>query len=174
MTKFLSPIFSPTFDVGQVEDFADEEQEFCYTDFIAHYDQVYHVDQLCQHLGKKTVTQTFGKLIRQARKDKGLSQRELAKLVDINYTYLSKLENDHAGTPPSEDVIERLLLHLGLEENKEVQYLAGRISEDDAKAFEEFVKQNYKEMPVLFRKLRDNPRFAQKFLQQAIQLDPEE
>jgi transcriptional regulator with XRE-family HTH domain len=154
-----------------MEDSAVYEQKFCYTDFIAHYDQVYHVDQLCQQRGKKTVTQTFGKLIRQARKDKGLSQRELAKFVDVNYTYLSKLENDHAGTPPSEDVIERLALHLELQA-QDLKYLAGRISEDDAKAFEEFVKQNYQQMPVLFRKMRDNPKFAQKFLQQATHLEP--
>lgn len=111
---------------------------------------------------------TFGKLIRKARKEKGLSQRELAKLVGVNYTYLSKLENDHAGTPPSEEVIEKLANHLELDA-EELQYLAGRITEDDAKAFEEFVKQNYKQMPILFRKLRENPDFAQDFLREATQ-----
>lgn len=116
------------------------------------------------------MNQTFGKLIRQARKDKGLSQRELAKLVEVNYTYLSKLENDHAGTPPSEDVIERLGLHLELDA-QELIYLAGRITEDDERIFEEFVKQNYKEMPVLFRKLKNNPKFAQNFLQQVTELE---
>ena len=116
---------------------------------------------------------TFGKLIRQARKNKKCSQRELAKLVGVNYTYLSKLENDHAGTPPSEEVIYNLAKHLGLNP-EELQYLAGRITEDDAKTFEEFVKKNYKEMPVLFRKMRETPNFAQKFLQETKKLDQEE
>jgi hypothetical protein len=46
-------------------------------------------------------------------------------------------------------------------------YLAGRITPEDQKAFEEFVKENYQQMPVLFRKLKENPKFAQKFLQEA-------
>lgn len=119
------------------------------------------------------MNQTFGQLIRQARKQKGISQRELALKVDVNYTYLSKLENDHAGTPPSEDVIERLALHLELDA-QELLYLAGRITEDDEKVFEEFVKQNYKQMPALFRTLRNNPKFAQKFIQEATKSEIEE
>lgn len=43
--------------------------------------------------------QTFGKLIRQARKDKGYSQRQLAGLLSVDFTYLSKLENDRADYP---------------------------------------------------------------------------
>jgi transcriptional regulator with XRE-family HTH domain len=107
---------------------------------------------------------TFGKLIRQARKAKELSQRELASLVGVNYTYLSKLENDHAGTPPSEEVIGRLAECLDLEADTLI-YLAGRITEDDQKVLEEFIKENYEQMPVLFRKMKKNPKFAQKLLQ---------
>ena len=114
----------------------------------------------------KNLNHTFGKIIRQARKDKGFSQRELAKLVGVNYTYLSKLENDHAGTPPSEDVIDRLARHLELNADQLI-YLAGRITEDDARVFEEFIKQNYKQMPALFRQLRENPDFAQKLIQES-------
>lgn len=113
---------------------------------------------------------TFGKLIRQTRKNKKLSQRDLAKLVGVNYTYLSKLENDHAGTPPSEEVITKLATHLNLNA-QELQYLAGRITEEDAKAFEEFVKENYKKMPVLFRKMRETPNFADKFLEEVTKTD---
>lgn len=116
------------------------------------------------------MNQTFGQLIRQARKAKELSQRELAKLVGVNYTYLSKLENDHAGTPPSEEVIERLAHCLQLPA-RELVYLAGRITPEDQKAFEVFVKENYQQMPVLFRKLKKNPKFAQKLLQEASKED---
>ncbi|MDJ0771811.1 MAG: helix-turn-helix transcriptional regulator [Mastigocoleus sp. MO_167.B18] len=119
------------------------------------------------------MSQTFGKLIRQARKQKEYSQRELAKLVGVNYTYLSKLENDHAGYPPSEDVIDLLAINLDLREQKdELRRLAGRITPDDAKVFEDLVKQ-YKQMPALLRRMRDEPKFAQEVLQKTTQ-DAEE
>lgn len=120
------------------------------------------------------MSQTFGKVIRQARKDKEYSQRELAKLIGVDYTYLSKLENDHAGYPPSEDVIESLARHLDLTERKdELRRLAGRITPDDAKVFEELVKK-YKQMPALLRRMRDEPEFAQKLLQETPQSESEE
>ena len=46
------------------------------------------------------VNKQFGQLIRDARKDKGYSQRELASLVSLDFTYLSKLENNRADYPP--------------------------------------------------------------------------
>lgn len=118
---------------------------------------------------EETMSQTFGKLIRQARKQKEYSQRELANLVGVNYTYLSKLENDHAGYPPSEDVIDLLADHLELSERKdELRRLAGRITPDDAKVFEDLVKK-YKQMPALLRRMRDEPKFAQEVLQKTTQ-----
>ncbi|BAZ16792.1 transcriptional regulator [Calothrix sp. NIES-4071] len=115
------------------------------------------------------MSDTFGKLIRTARKQKEYSQRELAKLIKVDYTYLSKLENDHAGYPPSEDVIDLLALHLDLTDRKdELRRLAGRISPDETKVFEELVKK-YKQMPALLRRMRDEPEFAQKLLQQTTQ-----
>ena len=120
------------------------------------------------------MSQTFGKVIRQARKDKEYSQRELAKLIGVDYTYLSTLENDHAGYPPSEDVIESLARHLDLTERKdELRRLAGRITPDDAKVFEELVKK-YKQMPALLRRMRDEPEFAQKLLRETTQPESEE
>lgn len=41
--------------------------------------------------------QEFGSLVRKARTDRGLTQRGLADLVGMNYTYVSKLES---GTVP--------------------------------------------------------------------------
>lgn len=118
------------------------------------------------------MSQTFGKVIRQARKDKEYSQRELAKLIGVDYTYLSKLENDHAGYPPSEDVIHKLAFRLNLNE-EELRHLAGRITPDDAKVFEELVKK-YKQMPALLRRMRDEPDFAQKLLRETTQSESEE
>src|ERR1700704_2259715 len=49
----------------------------------------------------------FGVRLRQLRSEKGLSQRELAGLVGIDFTYLSKVENGH-GDSPGEATIRRL------------------------------------------------------------------
>lgn len=50
---------------------------------------------------------TFGQSVKELRKERGVSQRELAKTVGIDYTYLSKIENDRM-EPPSEDTIRRI------------------------------------------------------------------
>lgn len=100
-------------------------------------------------------------------KDKEYSQRELAKLIGVNYSYLSKLENDHAGYPPSEDVIKSLARHLDLTEQfSELRRLAGRITPDDSKVFEDLVRK-YQKMPALLRRMRDDPEFAQKLLKES-------
>lgn len=110
--------------------------------------------------------QNFGKLIRQARKDKGLSQRELAEKLGLDFTYLSKLENNRADYPPKEEVIRTLAAHLELDA-EELIFLAGRIPQDD----EDLLKQHYKNMPTLFRRMRENPEFAQKVFQEAFEAD---
>jgi transcriptional regulator with XRE-family HTH domain len=50
---------------------------------------------------------SFGARIRQLRKEHQLTQRELAEMVNIDFTYLSKIENGH-GVPPAEATIRRL------------------------------------------------------------------
>ena len=93
----------------------------------------------------------------------------------MDYTYLSKLENDHAAYPPSKEVIRLLVRYLDLtEREEELIYLAGRITADDERIFQELVKQNYKQMPALFRMWRDNPHSVQKLLQEPIQPENEE
>ncbi|MFB2882288.1 helix-turn-helix domain-containing protein [Floridanema aerugineum] len=112
---------------------------------------------------------TFGKLIREARKDKGYSQRELSKLLGLDFTYLSKLENDRADYSPKEDVIRSLARNLDLDE-EELIFLAGRIPQRD----ENFLKQHYQSMPALFRRMQENPEFAQKIFREARQSENEE
>lgn len=43
--------------------------------------------------------ETFGEVIRQARKTKGISLRELASRIGISHPYLSQLENNHNNNP---------------------------------------------------------------------------
>ncbi len=109
---------------------------------------------------------TFGKLIRQARKEKGYSQRKLAALLHVDFTYLSKLENDRADYAPKEDVIRGLGRHLSIDE-EELIFLAGRLPQQ----YEEFLKQNNREITALFRRLQTNPSFAKKVFDAAQEVE---
>lgn len=147
------------------------------TNLVNIYTLIYAEDRVkIEHDGRvardKAVERTFGKTIRQARKQKEYSQRELAKLIGVDYTYLSKLENDHAGYPPSEEVIHKLASQLGLQE-EELRRLAGRIMPEDAKVFEDLVRK-YQQMPALLRRMRDEPEFAKKLLRETKQSNSEE
>jgi HTH-type transcriptional regulator, competence development regulator len=59
--------------------------------------------------------QTFGQRIKELRKAKGLGQRAVAAQVGINFTYLSKIENDKVDFAafPSEETIRKLAKVLG-------------------------------------------------------------
>lgn len=115
---------------------------------------------------KTNQTASFGTLIRQARKAKGLSQTQLASLLKVDFTYLSKLENDRAKYAPKEEVIRELALHLELNQ-EELIYLSGRIPQQE----EDVLKQNYKAMPSLFRRMRENPEWATKVLQEVMEVE---
>ncbi|KJH69799.1 helix-turn-helix domain-containing protein [Aliterella atlantica] len=100
---------------------------------------------------------TFGQIIRTARADKGYSQRDLARLVEIDFTYLSKLESDATEYPPKEYVIQQLAYYLGLD-YEELVCLTGRLPE----RYQDFLQQNYQVMPALFRWMRQKPGLAQR------------
>ena len=69
--------------------------------------------------------QTFGQAIRQLRMERGLTQRVVAAAVGVDFTYLSKLENDR-GEPPSEKLVRELARVLD-GEPEELLALAGWI-----------------------------------------------
>ncbi|MCK4809705.1 MAG: helix-turn-helix transcriptional regulator [Candidatus Omnitrophica bacterium] len=79
---------------------------------------------------------TLGERIKALRKIKGLTQRELAKKVNVNYTYISKIENNKLkkGEGPGGKVIKNIAYTL-IDKNPDILYnelmvLAGKISED--------------------------------------------
>jgi transcriptional regulator with XRE-family HTH domain len=111
-----------------------------------------------------TLEISFGELVKKARKDKGYSQKELAKILGVDFTYLSKLENHRADYAPKEEVIRGLAHYLGLDKD-ELMFLAGRIPQRD----EEWMKQHYQNMPTLLRRMRENPKFAEKVFRQAME-----
>jgi transcriptional regulator with XRE-family HTH domain len=114
----------------------------------------------------ETVNQTLGNCVWVARRKKGLSQRELAALLKIDFTYLSKIENNHTDYPPSPEVIESLAHHLSLDAN-ELHGLSGRIDPELFRLARELVMTYPREMCTLFRKMRDDPGFAQKLMKEA-------
>lgn len=68
---------------------------------------------------------TFGERIRGRRKDHDLTLRELAEIVGIDFTYLSKIENDRAQAP-SEETIGKLAMQLN-EDLDELILLADKL-----------------------------------------------
>jgi transcriptional regulator with XRE-family HTH domain len=88
----------------------------------------------------------FGERIRELRKGKNLTQREVADKVGINFTYLSKIENDKLDRDqyPREDTVRKLAEALGADAD-ELLLLAKRIP--DA------IKQRVLQRPDLFRKM---------------------
>lgn len=89
---------------------------------------------------------TFGERIRQLRKEKNLSQRDLATKVGVNFTYISKIENEKLdfGDYPSEELIRKLAKALRADAD-ELLILAEKIPES--------IKKRVMERPDVFRKL---------------------
>jgi transcriptional regulator with XRE-family HTH domain len=51
--------------------------------------------------------QTFGRALRELRRSKGISQRDLAEKVGVDFSYISKIENDRL-PPPAADTIVKI------------------------------------------------------------------
>ena len=88
----------------------------------------------------------FGKRVRELRQARGLSLRDLAPLVGVGYTYLSKVENGRLdfGDYPSDALIHRIAESLEADED-ELLLLAERIPED--------IKKRVLQRPDAFRML---------------------
>ena len=89
---------------------------------------------------------TFGERLRELRKAKNLSQRALADKVDINFTYLSKVEGEKLDFAqyPSEELIRKLAKALDADVD-ELILLAKKIPPD--------IRERVIERPDAFRKI---------------------
>jgi transcriptional regulator with XRE-family HTH domain len=56
---------------------------------------------------------SFGRTLRQYRRSCGISQRRLAQQVGVDFSYISKLENDRL-PPPASETVSRLADALGV------------------------------------------------------------
>jgi len=71
---------------------------------------------------------SFGDHLRELRKAKGLSQKELADKVGIDFTYLSKIETRNAA-PPGEETLRKLAAALGTDA-EDLIFKAGKVPKD--------------------------------------------
>ena len=58
-------------------------------------------------------TKTFGQTLKEIRRSKGVTQRELAIAVSVDFSYISKVENDRM-PPPAADTIVKICKKLGV------------------------------------------------------------
>src|SRR5580658_8756232 len=49
---------------------------------------------------------TFGEALRTSRRDAGISQRDLAAKIGLDFSYISKLENDRLPSPSADTVVK--------------------------------------------------------------------
>lgn len=68
----------------------------------------------------------FGTLLRQYRRQAGLTLRELGSRARLDFTYLSKLEN-LVEPAPSSDATVRLAVALGLSGDEEAEFYAAAV-----------------------------------------------
>lgn len=61
----------------------------------------------------KEMEQTFGQRLRELRRAAGIRQRDLADRIGVDFSYISKLENDRL-PPPAGDTTEKICRELGV------------------------------------------------------------
>lgn len=100
----------------------------------------------------------FADCIRSKRKSLGLTQRQLASMIEFDVTYLSKLENGRNDYPPSEEMIRRLAEYLNLNYN-ELLLSSGRI-ESNAYLLFKILGENYPQFIPFMQKINKDEEFA--------------
>jgi transcriptional regulator with XRE-family HTH domain len=109
--------------------------------------------------------ESFGQRIKRRRRELRLTQRDVAERLEIDFTYLSKLENDR-GDPPGERTVRNLARVLG-DDQEDLLALAGKVPEQlreraqkDA-AFARLVRRlpemSDKELGDIYRRLNITP-----------------
>jgi HTH-type transcriptional regulator, competence development regulator len=110
-------------------------------------------------------SETFGARIRRLRHQNGLTQRQLAARVGIDFTYLSKLENDQQGQSPGEDLVGRLAEELDVDP-EELLALAGKVPVD-------LLRSRAREDPEFARSLRRLPAIPRGRIAELVTPPPE-
>jgi transcriptional regulator with XRE-family HTH domain len=79
---------------------------------------------------------TFGKTLQRIRREKGKTQRDVANIIEMDYSYFSRLENDRFESKPTRETVDKIAeaLECTEEERGELLAAAGRIDEELEKA----------------------------------------
>lgn len=88
----------------------------------------------------------FGERLRELREQRGLTQKELAELLEVSPSYVNKVERErlHFGDYPSAKFIHKLADELGADED-ELMLLADKVPER--------IRKRIQERPEFFRAL---------------------
>lgn len=103
---------------------------------------------------------SFGQILREIRKRRG-SLRRVAEILDTDFAYLSRLENDKVRYTPTSDFLERIVVRLGCTaDEKEVLFSeARRLDAETEKA----ISESY-ERPALKTLFRSAPKLTEEDL----------
>ena len=103
----------------------------------------------CVYPDREVTAMEFPEHLRSLRKEARLSQRELAERVDVDFTYLSKIENGRV-EPPSETVLKKI-----------AKELAGALGQDETELADELITLAGKIPSDLAGTLARNPQAVQ-------------
>ena len=87
----------------------------------------------------------FGEFVRREREAKGIGLREMAKMIGVSPTYLSKVERDEF-PPPVEDKVRAIAKIINCDAD-ELLARAGRVSSD----LSDIIKRHPRDMAALLR-----------------------
>jgi transcriptional regulator with XRE-family HTH domain len=90
-------------------------------------------------------TETFGALVRREREAREIGLREMAKMIGVSPTYLSKVERDEFAAPAEDKV--RAIAGIIDRDVDELLALAGRVSAD----LSDIIKRQPRELAALLR-----------------------
>lgn len=91
----------------------------------------------------------FGGYVREKRKEKDYGLREMAKMVGVSPTYLSKVERGEFA-PPAEDRVKKIAEILGCDPD-ELLAMAGKVSSE----LTDIIRQQPKEMASFLRSAKN-------------------
>ena len=111
----------------------------------------------------------FGEIVKELRKQERITQRQLAEILDVNFTYVSKIENDRLETPPSEKLIRRLAQALRTDPDNLVA-LSGKI---DARQLQD-IAMHKPEASAVLRRIQRRPPTTQQWREIGEFLDNED
>jgi transcriptional regulator with XRE-family HTH domain len=87
----------------------------------------------------------FGALVRREREAREIGLREMAKIIGVSPTYMSKVERDEF-PPPAEDRVKKIAKVIGYDAD-ELLALAGRVASD----LSDIIKRRPRELAALLR-----------------------